>query len=139
MAVFLLRAKEGSSYVPPTATGTVFGDVPAGGGFSPWIEELASRSVTGGCGNGNYCPFTAVTRQQMAIFLLRTLEGPAYVPIDAVGTFADVPVSSPYARWIEELARRGITGGCGNGNFCPAASVTRAQMSVFLVTTFGLQ
>ena len=27
----------------------------------------------------------------------------------------------------------GITAGCGGGNFCPAAPVTRAQMAVFLL------
>ena len=45
---------------------------------------------------------------------------------------------SSYAPWVEEMARRGITSGCGGGNFCPNDSVTRAQMAVFLVTTFGL-
>jgi hypothetical protein len=52
--------------------------------------------------------------------------------------FNDVPASSPFCPWIEELARRGITGGCGGGNYCPSASVTRAQMAVFLVRTFSI-
>jgi hypothetical protein len=47
--------------------------------------------------------------------------------------FADVPNSSPYARWIEELVRRGVTGGCGAGNFCPTSPVTRAQIAVFVL------
>jgi hypothetical protein len=54
--------------------------------------------------------------------------------------FQDVPAADPFARWIEELARRQITGGC-NANpplFCPGQAVTRAQAAVFLVTTFGL-
>ena len=37
-----------------------------------------------------------------------------------------------------ELAAEGITSGCGNGNYCPDDNVTRAQMAVFLVRTFGL-
>jgi hypothetical protein len=29
-------------------------------------------------------------------------------------------------------------GGCGGGNYCPTAPVTREQMGVFLSVTFGL-
>ena len=52
--------------------------------------------------------------------------------------YADVPASSPFCRWIEELSRRGVVTGCGGGNYCPAVSVSREQMSVFLTVTFGL-
>jgi uncharacterized repeat protein (TIGR03803 family) len=47
--------------------------------------------------------------------------------------FADVPSSSPFHSFICSLARNGVTGGCGGGNFCPANSVSRAQMAVFLL------
>ena len=49
MAVFLLKASLGSAYVPPSATGTVFTDVPASAFAADWIEDLYSRNVTGGC------------------------------------------------------------------------------------------
>jgi len=49
-----------------------------------------------------------------------------------------VPASSAYCRWVEELARRGITAGCGGGNYCPHQPVTREQMAPFLSVTFGL-
>ncbi|HEV7240800.1 MAG TPA: RHS repeat-associated core domain-containing protein [Thermoanaerobaculia bacterium] len=72
MAVFLLRAKEGGSYQPPPATGTMFGDVPASYLLAAWIEELARRGITSGCGNGNYCPNDPVRRDQMSTLLVRT-------------------------------------------------------------------
>jgi hypothetical protein len=31
-----------------------------------------------------------------------------------------------------------VVTGCGGGNYCPTAAVTREQMSVFLAVTFGL-
>jgi hypothetical protein len=34
--------------------------------------------------------------------------------------------------------RRGITGGCGGGNYCPQNLATRGQMAVFLSITFNL-
>ena len=52
--------------------------------------------------------------------------------------FADVPDDFWAAAWIEQLAAEGITAGCGGGNYCPQAAVTRAQMAVFLVRTFEL-
>ncbi len=139
MAVFLLRSKEGPIYTPPACSVPTFTDVPCTSGFAPWVNELAVRGVTAGCGGGNYCPADPVNRAQMAVFLLTTLEGSGYVPPACVTpTFADVPCSSGFARWVDELAARGITAGCGSGNYCPANAVTRAQMAVFLVTTFAL-
>ncbi len=139
MAVFLLRGEHGSAYTPPTATGTMFADVPATHWAAAWIEQLANEGITGGCGNGNYCPSIPVTRDQMAVFLLRGEHGGSYVPPEATGaTFADVPSTHWAAAWIEQLANEGITGGCGNGNYCPSTPVTRDQMAVFLVRAFGL-
>jgi hypothetical protein len=140
MAVFLLKGKLGVCYVPPDPTGTAFGDVPANGFAAAWIEDLAARGITGGCGGGNYCPNSAVTRAQMAVFLLKTLLGSSHVPPAAVGIFEDVPPGSFAADWIEELAARSITAGCSTSPslYCPTAPNTRGQMAVFIVKTFRL-
>jgi hypothetical protein len=53
--------------------------------------------------------------------------------------FADVPAASPFCRWIEELANRGVVSGCGGGSYCPGSPVTREQMGVFLSVTFDLR
>ena len=116
--------------------------MPASDPFAPWIEELAALGVTGGCGGGNYCPDAPVTRAQMAVFLLKTLEGADYAPPARDGpVFDDVPARSLRRRWIEELSRRGVTGGCQASPllYCPDAPDTRGQMAVFLTKTFGLQ
>ncbi len=138
MAVFLERGMRGSSFSPPPATGTRFLDVPANAFAAAFIEQLAADGITGGCGGGNYCPNNLVTRAQMAVFLLRAANGAGFVPPPATGVFADVPPGSFAANFIEQLAADGITGGCGGGNFCPGAPVTRAQMAVFLVRTFDI-
>ncbi|HEY0554110.1 MAG TPA: S-layer homology domain-containing protein, partial [Thermoanaerobaculia bacterium] len=139
MAVFLLNAKEGSAYVPPPCTTPLFADVPCSDPQAPWINEIARRGVTAGCGGGNYCPTSSVTRSEMAVFLLTTLQGAGYSPPPcAPSSFNDVPASSPFCPWINEIARRGITAGCGSGSFCTENPVTRGQMSVFLATNFRL-
>ena len=95
--------------------------------------------MVAGCGAGLYCPSGGVSREQLAVYLLKTLEGVSYVP-PACGTpiFNDLPASSPFCRWVEELARRSVVGGCGGGAYCPQVQVPRDQMSVFLSVTFGL-
>ena len=52
--------------------------------------------------------------------------------------FADVPQTDPGFQYVEALAGSGVTSGCGNGNFCPDAAVTRKQMAVFLAKALGL-
>jgi hypothetical protein len=139
MAVFLLKAKHGSGYVPPGCAG-IFSDVPCPSQFANWIEQLAAEGVTSGCGTGVYCPADPVTRAQMAVFLLKAVEGSGYTPPAATGVFGDVPQADPFAAWIEELYTRGITGGCSAIPllYCPASPNNRGQMAVFLVRTFGL-
>ena len=48
-------------------------------------------------------------------------------------SFSDVSPASGFYPFIEDIFHNGITGGCGAGIYCPANSVTRAQMSVFLL------
>jgi hypothetical protein len=139
MAVFVLVAAEEATFSPVACGATpMFNDVPVTSPFCPWVEELARQGVVSGCGGGNYCPADPVSREQMPVFVLRTLDEDIDPPPCTTPMFADVPASSPFCRWIEELARRGVVSGCGGGNYCPAAPVTREQMGVFLTVTFGL-
>ncbi len=120
MAVFLLKSEHGNAYTPPGCAG-VFSDVACPSPFADWIEQLFQERVTGGCGGDAYCPDTPVTRAQMAVFLLKASRGSAYVPPACSGTvFLDVPCTGgAFDPWIEDLAARGITGGCGAGTYCP--------------------
>jgi len=112
-----------------------FADVPATNIFHDDIITVATAGVTAGCGGSNYCPTALVTRAQMSVFLLKSEHGSSYVPPGCAGVFADVACPSPFADWIEQLASEGVTAGCGGGNYCPDASITRSQMAVFLLKT----
>jgi hypothetical protein len=141
MAVFLERGINGGDFVPPpVVNSTGFNDVPANYWAAPFIKQLVTDGITVGCGGGNYCPEQLVTRAQMAVFLLRSKYGALYTPPE-VGTetgFGDVPVDYWAAAFIKKLVADGITAGCGAGNYCPETPVTRAQMAVFMVRTFGV-
>jgi hypothetical protein len=58
------------SPAPPTAT---FGDVPTGSAYFRFVEALAASGITGGCGGGDFCPDSPLTRAQMAVFLATAL------------------------------------------------------------------
>ncbi len=110
-----------------------FADVPPSDPFHDYICTIARDQITAGCGSGDYCRSSAVTRAQMAVFLLKSMFGINFVPAACTGVFADVPCPSQFADWIEQLANQLITSGCGNGDYCPDAPVTRRQMAVFLL------
>jgi len=138
MAVFIERGLNGGNFRPPPCVGDQFNDVPCGSFAAEFIEQFSRDGITAGCGNNNYCPHNSVTRAQMAVFLLRAEHGAGFSPPPATGRFTDVPLGSFAVDWIEQLAAEGITSGCGADIYCPDDPVTRDQMAVFLVRTFGL-
>lgn len=102
-----------------------------GNPHEPNIEAIAAAGITTGCTDVLYCPADAVTRAEMAVFLIRALgteSFPAYT-----GTFSDVPESAWYSAHVELLAALGITTGYADGTYRPADSVSRAEMAAFIV------
>jgi hypothetical protein len=146
MAIFIVRAL--GDFNPPTPATATFEDVPNSGPteFShEFVEKLVSLGITSGCQASPrlYCPTSNVTREQMAIFVVRAL-GFFNPPTPATATFADVPNSEPTEfshEFVEKFVELGITSGCAAGPprlYCPTAPVTRRQMAVFLVRAFNL-
>ena len=71
MAVFVVRARFGSTFDFGFPAIPTFGDVSAAHPFYQWIQKLAETAITSGCGGGAYCPDDPVTRGQMALFVMR--------------------------------------------------------------------
>jgi hypothetical protein len=130
--------------------GESFNDVSLSHWSYPSIEALLHSGITGGCGGGNYCPGQVVTRWQNAVFVSAALYGgppPTSGWVPGMGSFdcstggssvfADVSPTDSGCRFIHYLARRGITGGCGGGNYCPHDAVNRWQMAVFLASAMA--
>ncbi len=107
-----------------------FSDVDA---FVGSIEWLYMEGITGGCSATRFCPDAKVTRAQMAMFLVRAMD----LPVTNTDYFDDDDGKTGESS-INALAKAQITGGCGPRRFCPATTITRAQIAQFLVRALDL-
>lgn len=109
----------------------------------PWMVTVALLTVPGGAQDGGESQASLttalladeLTREQLAVRLVEASEAAAFRPRDCIPgqeMFDDVPASNQFCPFIEDVARRGIVAGCGGGNFCPTAALTRGQMAVFV-------
>jgi len=133
MAAFLVRAFGLTGEISP---GFVDDDTSV---FEADIEKLAAAGITRGCNpptNDRFCPDAAVTRGQMAAFLVRAL---GYSDDGGGDLFVDDD-GSVFESAIDKLATAGVTRGCNppvNDRFCPTDAVTRGQMAAFLHRALG--
>jgi hypothetical protein len=150
MAAFLVRAVEkGQFFEGPCLGQSPFNDVPQGSNFCRNIERLVASGITRGCvaddpltpGNeAQYCPSSPVTREQMAAFIVRTVEGGQFYEGQCTGPspFTDVLQTSLFCRNIERLKAYNppVTRGCTVTEYCPGINVLRDQMAAFLARAF---
>jgi len=109
-----------------------FLDVPPGHTFFTHVNAIYAAKVTNGCGPGYFCPESLVTREQMAAFIIRSLEGDHSASYCAgAAPFSDVPADSIQCGNIRRLAELGITRVAGS--FDPLGLVTRGQMAAFII------
>ncbi len=115
-----------------------FLDVPDSNQFEAFIYGAAGAGIMMGgppnCPAGilNFCPDNVVTRADMAGYIWRAVMGAKTPPPVYQNIYADVTFNDYNAFYIQGITDLGITVGCGNGNYCPDAPNTRAQMSVFI-------
>ena len=136
MAVWLVRILDGAD--PAPVDSSRFEDIDVQLWWAPFVERLFELEVTGGCATepARFCADRDVTRAEMATFLTRAF---ALQPAAEAG-FTDVDPSGPHAADIDALAAAGVTAGCSRDplRYCPAGSVTRAEMATFLARAAGL-
>jgi hypothetical protein len=115
-----------------------FADVP----YAHWarleIEACVEAGVVQGYDPDTYAPEIAVTRDQMAVFISRSICTPTgeagmagYDPPD-VATFNDVPTDQWAYKYIEYCVAEGVVQGFDPVTYGPTVTVSRDQMSVFI-------
>jgi hypothetical protein len=138
----LVCAVHGPDSAPPGVTTETFADVPLGHWSHIFVEDIAKRGITKGCGMDSegrllFCPSSFVTRAELAVFLLRLLNIEAPPP-PMNPTFGDI--STHWARiYIEEAFKQGLVLRCAQPNmFCPEQPATRAVVAETLVRPLRL-
>ena len=135
MAVWLVRALETAE--PPEVETSRFADVDEDAWWKHYVERLAELKVTAGCRLQplRYCPSRAVSRAEMATFLVRAFD---LEPAHAAG-FTDTK-NNTHENNINALAAAGITAGCRRDplQYCPSRAVSRAEMATFLHRALNL-
>ena len=91
--------------------------------------------MTGGCGNGRYCPDAQVTRAQ-AVSLLVRADG---LPLLGGQRFSDVPAGHTHAGAIAAAVSAGFIAGYPDGTFRPEGLLTREQLATVLGRAAGLK
>ncbi|HEV2852230.1 MAG TPA: ELWxxDGT repeat protein [Thermoanaerobaculia bacterium] len=110
-----------------------FADVPVSHWSWSFVEALVAARFTGGCAPDSFCPERMLTRAEVAVFLVRAIHGPLFVPPGGGSQFQDVPASHWAAPWVEQIAADGVMAGCGGANFCPEGLVNRAEIAGLLL------
>ncbi|HEY7370105.1 MAG TPA: S-layer homology domain-containing protein, partial [Thermoanaerobaculia bacterium] len=59
--------------VSPAPAFATFLDVPTTHPYFRFVEALVDSGITAGCGGGNYCVNSPITRGEMAVFLAAAL------------------------------------------------------------------
>lgn len=134
-------------FYPPAPSsfcaGERFSDVCTGDWFYLYVTDLANRGAISGYTDGTFRPYNEITRGQImkVIVLSAGLTAPAPTP----PTFADVPTTQTFYRWVEIGAANHLAAGypCGSPGepcdalsrpyFRPGVNVNRGQLSKMIV------
>ncbi|MDQ5822720.1 MAG: S-layer homology domain-containing protein [Chloroflexota bacterium] len=119
----------------PEGCSVSFGDVPEGMWAYSYITKLACTGVVSGYRDGTFRPQNPTTRAQL-VKMVVLLEGVG-LHSPTVPTFADVPGSHAFYRYVETAANLGLIGGYEDGSFKPDAPVSRAQVAKIVVKARG--
>lgn len=88
------------------------------------VNDMGSRMVIDGIGNGLFEPNRDITRAEFAAIVVRGL---GLKPGTGTNTFTDVSESKWYSGAIETAAGYGLIAGYGNDTFGPMDKITREQ------------
>lgn len=107
-----------------------YSDVSAGDWYYDYVALLSGKGIIQGNPDGSFAPDNQITRQDMALILVRAAESKGITLKDS-GTqpsFTDAAEIDEYAAGaVSALYRAGILSGNPNGGFAPKANLTRAE------------
>ncbi|MGD0031192.1 glycosyl hydrolase 53 family protein [Paenibacillus illinoisensis] len=110
--------------------------------YADAVGSAKNLGIVSGLPGGKFGPNDPVSRQDMALMVFRAAKAMNInLPIKAAeADFRDEQAIGAYAaEAVSLLAKAGILGGMGNGDFFPKAASSRAQAAVIIYRLFSLQ
>lgn len=107
-----------------------YSDVSAGDWYYDYVALLSGKGIIQGNPDGSFAPDHQITRQDMALILVRAAESKGIVLKDSgiQPSFTDAAEIDEYAAdAVSALQRAGILSGNPDGGFAPKANLTRAE------------
>jgi len=104
-----------------------FADVPHSHWANPYVEDLTSRGIVSGDGNGLFYPERSLTRAEyvkMAVLAFGLYDE------NAKPEFTDCTNGEWYDSYVASGVNAGIISGMGDGSFAPNSFITRQDMAV---------
>lgn len=115
-----------------------FNDV-AGHWAKDEINDIGSRMIINGIGDGYFEPDREITCAEFAVMIIKAL---GLEPESYNKEFTDVKSIDWYSGYIKKASEIGIISGYGNGQFGPDDKITREQAMVIIariMKTYGLE
>ncbi|RIX51436.1 pullulanase [Paenibacillus nanensis] len=121
----------------------LFTDVPAEAWYAPYAEAAYELGIVKGRGGKTFAPNDEITREEMAVMLLR-----AYVLTGGEGAngsaaepgFPDLEAVSDWATHdLSEAAKLGLVKGKADGRFAPQEKLSRAESAQAIYNVLTLQ
>ena len=94
-----------------------------------YVNDVGSRLIDDGVGNGNFAPNRAITRAEFASMVVKAL---GLKGTNSPEKFGDVHKEDSYYDYIYTAYEYGILTGYSNGNFGPQDLITREQAMTML-------
>ncbi|WJI14581.1 S8 family serine peptidase [Pseudoxanthomonas winnipegensis] len=159
VAVDPLRVTNGVS-APGVVSGTIefinsagfsgLKDVPTSSAYRGAVEYAVSNRLMDGSSNGNFRPSDALTRAELAQYLVMGAGIRQSLPAPGKVSFTGLSTKDPSYAAAEAVVAKGAVlrdlsqsqagvMGLVNGNFKPADKVTKLQLAYSLVQSLGLQ
>lgn len=125
----------------------IFNDVAQGNTYYTYVQSLAQRGVISGYPDQTFRPSNPISRGQLAKIMAQALQWP-YVGRGTT-SFADIPETSTFYRYIEAANQLGVVQGyaCGGSGepcdalnrpyFRPGSTATRGQIAKIVATALG--
>ena len=77
-----------------------------------------------------------ISREQVSVGIIKAADHKLVSPSSP--SFVDVPVTSPFYKFIETMKAANITAGCASNKFCPKSYISREHMAIFIVKAFDI-